>query len=355
MTYYNLIVRLAHIAATVAAIVVAFGASIGFHDMTGSLPLAILGGVGIASILGLGWYALITAGSRARRGGAKLAIVSLGVLLVAVALGTSGWALATAIGGKSAMAVHNSAQVEEHETALNDAYARVTGQTGVIDAMVTASTAYEGYAQAETAGDLGNGGGCGPRCRTYQRAGDAIDTEAANLTSQVDAARVAQLEALELLAMARTSDDPAPLLAQVASTVAFLNAVDLDAGNVGILNYTATSSGLEGVQNEGLTQAIIDADEELPPAVDVPEYRDVTKSEATAMYWDRVVGAWIAAFAIDLAPLVMLLIVMAMAMEPLLRDDKPKIKFRPAKSNDEIRVNEEDVSGNVTRLREPAE
>jgi hypothetical protein len=353
MTYYNLIVRLAHIAASIAAAVVAVGASIGFHDMTGSLWLAILGGVGIASILGLGWWALITAGSRARRGAAKAAIVSIGILLVAVALGTSGWALATAIGGKSAMTVHNAAQIELHETALNDAYARVAGQTGVIDAMSTASTAYSGYADAEVAGDLGNGGGCGPRCRTYQRAAEAIDTEADNLQSQVDGARDAQLAALGALAAARTSDDPALLLAEVASTVALLNAVDLDAGNIGILQYTATSTGLEGVSNEGLTQAIIDADKVLPPAVAVPEYRDVTKSEATLMYWDRVIGAWIAAFAIDVAPLVMLLIVMAMAMEPLLREAKPRIQLRPAKSNDEIRVKEDDVN-NVTAFQRPA-
>ena len=344
MTYYNLIVRLAHIAATVAALVVAVGASVGFHDMTGSYWLAILGGVGIASILGLGWYALITAGSRARRGLARLAVFSIGTLLVAVALGTSGWALATAIGGKSAMTVHDAEQVRIHEDALNAAYARVAGQKPVLDAMVTASTAYEGYAAAETAGDLGNASGCGPRCRTYQRAGQAIQSEADNLRGELDAAKAAQDAGLELLALARQTDDPAPLLAEVASTVALLNAVDLDAGNVGILNFSATATGLEGVSNEGLTQAIIDADVELPPAVEVPDYQAITKSEAVLVYWRRVIGAWIAAVAIDIAPLVMLLIVMVLPAEPLLREAKPKLQLRPKASNDEIRATEEDVA-----------
>ena len=99
MNYFQFIVRVAHWGATVAALIVAAGATIGFHDMTGSWPIALLGGIGIASILALGWYILISMGSRVRRTSAKALTITLGVFLVVAALGTSGWALATAIGG----------------------------------------------------------------------------------------------------------------------------------------------------------------------------------------------------------------------------------------------------------------
>ena len=104
MDHFDLSTRLAHAAATIAALVAAFGASVGFFHMTGELWLAVLGGLGIASILAIGWWVLITAGARVRRTGAKVQTISLGTILVIIALGTSGWALATAIGGKQALA-----------------------------------------------------------------------------------------------------------------------------------------------------------------------------------------------------------------------------------------------------------
>lgn len=53
-------------------------------------------------------------------------------------------------------------------------------------------------------------------------------------------------------------------------------------------------------------------------------------------------GAWIAAAAIDMAPFILLLIVMLGVSEPLLRDSRP---VRRKVSDDEIRVNESNVVG----------
>ena len=54
MNYFQFITRVAHWGATVAALIVAAGATIGFHDMTGSWPIALLGGIGI--VMGLSTF-----------------------------------------------------------------------------------------------------------------------------------------------------------------------------------------------------------------------------------------------------------------------------------------------------------
>lgn len=337
MNYFNAIVRVAHFGATVAAIVVAFGATIGFHDMTGSWPLAVLGGAGIASLLGLGWYTLITLGSRARRIAAKALTISLGILLVTVALGTSGWALATAIGGKQALADYQSRALAEHETALADAYARVNGQLDLVDVVSQHAAATRILSEEE--GRTGQG----PLYRSYQRTAENLDNAAEGMRGQIDAADKHYASGIQALdtAMFALGDGEVfrAAMVDVEAAITALNAVDVS-GDI-------LSVGMVGLNDRGLpeldtlTQSLRDAGETgAQEPVEVPRYVAMSRSEATLS--ERPVGAWIAAASIDVAPLVLLLIVMLAASEPLLREDrKPKARV----TDDEIREAEDNVIG----------
>lgn len=336
-TYFANIVLLAHIAATIAAGVVAFGAAIGFFDMTDSWPLAVLGGVGIASILGLGWWNLITAASKTRRAGAQAGVVTLGVVLVAIALGTSGWALATAIGGKQALSAYQVRALSEHETALTEAHSRALAQNDLVDTVRQNATATRllGREEART--------GEGPLFRSYERTASNLDTAAADMESKVSGAAAIYEDGRAAVAQANESLGNAEgfrmALADIAMAIRDLNAIDVSDDILSIGMVGLNDKGLPELS--GLTQDLRNAAEssETEP-VEVPSYVSATRAEATLS--ERPAGAWIAAAAIDTAPLLMLLMVILLGREPLLREER---QARRHVTEDDIREQEARIDG----------
>lgn len=335
-TYFNTITLAAHIGASVAALVVAFGASIGFYDMTGSMPIAVLGGVGIASILAIGWYTLITLGSRARRGAAKGAVVALGAVLVLAALGTSGWALATAIGGKQALAAYQSRSLAEHEIALAAAMSRVNAQIDFVDIVSQHAVA------TGLLGDEEGRSGRGPLFRSYERTQESLNNAAQGMTVKLeDGETIYRFGIADLDKASAALGTPVFRLhmTNVESAIAELNAIDVsdDVKNIGMVGLN--DKGLPEL--DGLTSSLRSAsDIAVGAPVAIPRYVPMTRSDAVLS--ERPAGAWIAAFAIDFAPLILLLIVMIAAGEPLLREDR-KVKGR--KTDESIREDELEVSG----------
>lgn len=345
--HYSAIVATSHAAASIAALTAAGGTSLGVYSMTDNIWISGLSGVAVASILGLGWWSLITAGSRARRLPNKFGIGGIGVGLAGLALATSGWAMATAIGGSAAMNQHNRFQVSLHEDALQAAHSRLTDQEIVIDNVSNAGAIYAGYAKAETEGDLGGASGCGPKCRSYQRLGASMNGVQDDLQETYDSANDLHSAAVTHLASARNQADPQDSLAIVSAAIAEMNSVDLDPGQVGMVQYSATAGGLQMDQLDSLTQAIVDADADAAPMVTAPSYEVLSEADATMRYAKHVKGAWIMAVGVDVAPFIMLLIVMLLAGEPLLREPR---KLRKAVTDAEIRGNEEITRGNVVPI-----
>ena len=349
MNYFQFIVRVAHWGATVAALIVAAGATIGFHDMTGSWPIALLGGIGIASILALGWYILISMGSRVRRTSAKALTITLGVFLVVAALGTSGWALATAIGGKQALANYQTRALTEHELALADAMSRVNGQLELVDSVSQTAAATRLLAAEE------GRSGEGPLYRSYMRTQENLEGAAELMNVKILEGQDLYQRGIIALDVANqnlgNAEDFRLAIGEVQKVITLLNGIDVS-GDI-------TSIGMVGLNDRGLPELstltanlqsiAADADTKL---VDVPRFVPATRSEATMS--ERPLGAWIAAIAIDTAPLILLLLVMVAVNEPLLREAR-KTKHRT--SDDEIRAQEDIVEGNVTALqrRMPAE
>ncbi len=337
MNHYNMITTVGHVGATVAAVVVAFGATIGFHDMTGQWALAALGGVGIASILGLGWLSLITIGSRARRPQGRVLTLVVGVVLVAVALGTSGWALATAIGGKAALASYQMRSLTEHEIALTDAMARVTGQEELVDAVKQHSAATIALAKEE------GRSGQGPNFRSYQRTAENLTNASDVMAKTLSEGEGHYLNGLDALEKANKSLGNAETfrlaLSDVQSSIVSLNAIDI--------SNDVLSIGMVGLNDRGvpeldtMTSSLRDiAEGSTVDPVTVPRFIGKSRSDATMSEFP--VGAWIAAISIDMAPLILLIIVMFAAGEPLLREER---RTKRRISDEEIRVNEEEVKG----------
>ena len=334
MNHYENLVRTAHIAALVAAGVAAFGASIGFWHLTGNWIIAAITGVGIASILAFGWHALITAASRARRMATRATVTALGVLLVGVAIASSGWMLASAIGGHQALSLHNREQIQAHATALTDAHARVTAQGPLRDAVENGAAVYRTYVDEERLS------GCGPRCRAYDGMASHMQQVVVDLDTQIADADKAFAKGRDALQAARNGDDVEAALTTVATVVAELNAVNLSADNVSLVRFT---SGADGVRTTGTDQIgaeIMALDADLPDPVAVPYYQSITPAQAVWDYRGKVAGAWVAALAIDVAPLIALIWVLVLAGEPLLREKRTPVKPH---TNADIRSEERDL------------
>ncbi len=337
MTFYETTTRVAHVGATVAALIVAFGASMGFYHMTGNYYVAILTGVGIAAGLALSWYILITLASRARRGASRAAIATFGALLVAVAIGTSGWALATAIGGKAALASYQARALAEHEIALADATSRVNEQLSLVDFVHQTAAATRAKADEESRT------GRGPNYRGMMDTSERLDRAAGDMQDEIDRAgttRAAGLAALDRADRALGDAEPFRLaLADVTAAIVELNAIDV--------SPEVMSIGMVGLNDRGLPE-LSDLDQNLRDRADnavgqtiaVPRYISVNRADATLSEFPM--GAWIAATAIDVMPFLLMLLVMVASTEPLLREQR---KGRTRVSDDEIRTNEEELNG----------
>jgi len=340
VTHFTTLVNIAHIGATVAALIIAIGASLGFYHMTGSLWTAVLAGVGIASLLGFGWWGLISLGSRARRLTVRILTVVLGITLVFVALGTSGWAIATAIGGKTALTDYQLENLSAYEEALAEAGGRIDRQHQAIRQVRIAEAGMRLLRDEE--GLTGQG----PNYRTFTRAQARLIDLANAMEDVLDESELRLKDGEAALERASTllgTEEPFRLaLAEVEGVVRAINTVDVSVqlNEVGVV--TRDSDGLPKLT--GLYQ---DLDREVGSLdfapVEVPKYAPKTRSEAVLS--GGAPGAWIAAVAIDAAPLLFLFMVMLASYEPLMREAKAS----KTKSNETIREEETDLERPVPR------
>ncbi|MEP1425858.1 MAG: hypothetical protein ABJX32_04725 [Tateyamaria sp.] len=344
MDHFDLSTRLAHAAATIAALVAAVGASVGFYHMTYEVWLAALGGIGIASILGIGWWVLITAGARARRIGAQAQTIVLGALLVAIALGTSGWALATAIGGKQALADYQMRALVAYEAALIEAKGNVDAQADLVDTVRqhASATGLLGREEART--------GEGPLFRSYVRTEQNLSNAADVMSQKLAQADGVYTAGQNSIAEANRNLGDAEAfrlsISAVGNAIRNLNDIDVRSDVLGIGMVGLNDRGLPELSN--LTSDLRRASETAKfKPVEVPPYTSVSRAQATLS--ERPAGAWIVAFSIDTAPLIMLLMIMALIREPLLRETT---RERKHVSDEQIRVSEENVRGQIRRVAE---
>jgi hypothetical protein len=334
MTYTSLLTT-AKAAAFVAAGIAAFGTAIGLHAASPNAGWLIpaLVGIGLAALLAAGWHVVLHGAAYSRHGKGITASIVGGLLLAAIALGASGWTLATAIGGSAAQGIYHQQALQQHEAALVIAYERVQAQQAIVEQLALTATAYTGFAESEERGDFG-APGCGPACRDYQRVGANMQSLGRDLRGVLDDAKETFELGQQAVAIGRSAisaDDPETFgiaMAAIASAVSELNAVDVStrATGGGMVEWEQANGGPTAANRDNLTEAVHDvAEAAVLDPVPVPVFAPMTRGEAVITYRDRVPGAWIVAAAVDLSPLVLLLLVMAYAREPLLRQMEARV------------------------------
>lgn len=352
----------ARLTAAGAAVIAGVGASIGLHESSTSSGwfIPILVGTGIAIFLACGWHIVLKGMEKGRtRDGVGGALVGA-VMLTSVAVATSTTALTSAIGGPAAQSAHQQMILSKHELALRRAWAYALLWYGLEDKATTAAASYRGLMSEETKT------GCGSRCEAYKRVaanyeitGREVRREIEGLKRQRDVAQDVIEEAREDIA---TDDERAfaGSLARIGGATAALSAVDLGSllNRVGFVEGDAVNRGLDALNR--IDQDMRDFVEDVRIRkidVEIPTYMSITDNEAVLLYADRVAGAWAVALGVDLGPLVLCLLIFALAKEPLLRDparrQSQQERANKIRGEEEALNNEPTITGPVLRITNP--
>lgn len=344
----------ARLAAAGAAVIAGVGASIGLHESSTSSSwfIPILVGTGIAIFLACGWHIVLKGMEKGReRRGLGGAFVGA-LMLTSVAVATSTTALTSAIGGPAAQSAHQQQILSKHELALRAAWAYALLWYGLEDKATTAAASYRGLVSEETKT------GCEARCEAYKRVsanyeiiGREVRREIEGLKRQRDIAQDIIEDARENIA-AGDERAFAGSLARIGGVTAALSAVDLGSllNRVGFVGGDAVNRGLDALNR--IDQDMRDFVEDVRSRktdVEIPTYTSITDNEAVMQYADRVAGAWAVALGVDLAPLVLCLLIFALAQEPLLRD--APVRQSPKDRATKIRDNEAALNSTPTLAR----
>lgn len=351
---YKTLTALAGIGAMIAATTVSIGATLGLHSITDNWFIAAPFGIGLGLVIGILWHMTIQSAASARRGLNRWALVIIGMVLVGIAISTSSWSLATAIGGKQALQGVHVEAIQTHADALYAAHNRVRQQSALIDVTGQVATAYAGASESEASGGLSGRAGFGPKAQKYALVADSFRGAASDMQGTLDEAQTTYKAGQAQLNDARramsTGDKMAVsnALNAVQSTISDLNAVDItgNVANTGIVNFTTGTKGVSQVADDELTSKVQQTAASIDTTpIPVPVF--VPTSQATAIV-DRagdVPLAWIMAISFDFLPFALLVLVLLLWNEPLMREAAmPK-----RTSDDEIRTREENVVGFAPR------
>lgn len=326
LSHYERGTHLAQYAAIGCSAFAALGTGLGYHAAGGHPVVAAAGGLVLAGALGVGWHIAIGAASRARTMVGTTALVLAGLALTGVAIGASAQAVVVSMAGQSALSAELVARVEPISAALATAAAQ-SDLSPLIGSASSTAAGYRGMAAQEAAGAFGRAGE-GPRYATLTMAAEnfdaaqqsllALDAEADTIRDRGDAAVAALRNAAAL------GDQAAFLNAAQDVSAAVTDLQSLDPSVVvqttGIVRVTGDDiEGLDAPTQSWVTQAQAWSDLRQPVTVPIPaplSLGEAVRAQASG----AALHAWIAASAIDLLPLIALLMIVSLRSEPLMRD-----------------------------------
>lgn len=325
-THFERSTRFAQYAALGCSAFAALGTGLGYYAAGGNLLVSAAGGLVLAGALGVGWHMAIGSASRVRTLIGTTALVLGGIALTSVAIGASAQAVVVSMAGTSALSAELVARVEPISAALAQASAQAD-LAALIGSASSTAAGYRAMAAQEAEGAFGQSGE-GPRFAvltlaadgfdTAQRALIALDAEADELRGQGEVAVTA------LRGSAAAGDQKGFMTAaqQVSSVVMALQALDpgVIVQTTGIVRVQGNAvAGLDAATQQWVTQADAWADERTEVSVPVPAV--ISLGEAVrSQAFGAALHAWIAAAAIDLLPLIALLMILSLRSEPLMRD-----------------------------------
>jgi hypothetical protein len=369
---------IARATALVSAVGAGFGTWVGLQSpddgaLHGQLLPLVAGGV-IGTVFAASWHIAISKSERVRKTLGKLTVATAGAVLVACTFGASSWAVATALCGDAARRQYNAEQIAEKRRAFEIASAELAAEAGIIPVVETAATELHAMAEAERDGRLSpRGPGSGPNANMLEAAGGGQQLLAHQMQDKYDAGPARWLEdADKTLDEMQASVAAAPktfgqLIGKFEGIIARINGFTLTdmASKGGIMEVTvwsrgsggqsvveAISSGVDKVKQRVIDQAksIEQARKEAlnAPEAQVTPFRALEPREATLRYaTGAAIGGFVTAAAIDIAPYVLMLMVLFTHDDPLL--NRPKIPR--ARRPDESEFDSHTIEGPWPRAR----
>lgn len=322
--------RLMKIASILCALFAAAGVAHGLHEANpdGGWLIPIFAGIVAAAALAIFWHVVIGAVVGMVRLPSIICLFVVSTIVTVVALGASAQAIATAIAGRSALSAELSAQVDAYNQRLGDAFSQATGWSSVASAAGAKGAGYEKQAETEAAGKNGTGNSCGPRCGSLQDIAASFNTSRDALNALLATAAEQRASGEKAMAMLRDAaargDQPGFMVGAegVSQAIAELNAID---PRPIIVNTGAVVVSDKGIDLSRDTQEFYATAEKALAdrvTVDSPVFVPMSLGEATRhQVFGSALHGWILAGAIDVLPLLFLILTFAVSREVWLNED----------------------------------
>jgi hypothetical protein len=336
-THHKAMLSLARGAAVGSAAGAGFGAAMGLlspgDGMTAGYLVPIAAGIVLGGVAAVGWENLITAAPRVESPLGIVGVVMGAVLLAAITIGASSWGIATALSGPAALRAYQADVRVAEERSLFNAWTGVQTEFPIKDALGIAASEMRALSAVESRGAFTRRAGNGPATELISAAADRYDQLAESALERSDKiqgvytrARNALQEMQQMIGA--DSEDFAKLAAEVQAAVSDLNGFHLTplASQGGITRVQITTdqgavqriqSGADAVARKLSAQAQEIAATRRPEKV--PGYVPIERRDATLRYaGTAAAGGWMTAVAIDLMPVLFIMLLLMTARERLL-------------------------------------
>jgi hypothetical protein len=288
-----------------------------------SIAIPIGAGVVIGVAFWIAWHWLCRVGPLAHSPVTRTMFVAVAGILTLVAISTTSWFVASAIGGGSALQKHMHAHLVKVDSQLGTLTINAVAEQELADKLGMIAGAWAKLAEDEERGTVSGKTGCGKDCDTYKRASAAYAAQHANVEAVFEEFKAEKAKAIELReAMNKiASGDASPdgqakfsgMAAHYGQLVAKMDALTaLPRVGSGIVQVEK-QNGITSIKNESLTKelkdkvkAIKDARKPVPAAF----YATMSKSTATIEYAGDVIAPWLVGVAFDLLPFIMFVMMM---------------------------------------------
>ena len=329
---------LARVAALATSCAAAFAVGLGisseaFANGGAYIALPFVAAAVVAILLTAGWHVALGYAADTREVHERAIAFGFGVVLFLIGVGCSGWFLASMLGGNAAMQAYQQQYLERLTTTMNIAAGNAASERNILSDLVSAASNLDKTANAEGSNGILSG-------KVGQKVVyTALKNAAASMASMRTALDTKGEERDEFLARARdhireafrasAARDAAlfqEATANAASAIAAANAIRFAPSLAGLGNGLAPNYA-RGVIDESVrnvqTTALTISKQRRPVDIPVFEAIDVKR----AILSNPVPLAWVVAIVIEILPLVMLGLLLA-----LWRDEEKPLEAEPMQS-----------------------
>ena len=314
---------LARVAALATSLAAAFAVGLGisaeaFASGGAYIALPFVAAAVVAVLLSAGWHVALGYAAHAREVHERAIAFGFGVVLSLIGVGCSGWFVASQISGNAALQAQRHEYLDRLAAVMNVTAGNAASEANIIGAVDSAASNLEKTAQAE--GSTGIISGKVGQKIVYA----ALKNAAASMASMRAALEAKGEERDELLNRARDDIQEATRASAAHDTVKFQESSANAANAISAANAIRFAPSLAGLGNGLATnqaRAVIDeAVNNVRSAalviskqrrnVDIPVYDDIDAKHAILSHPQGL--AWVVAIVIEILPLVMLGLLLAL-------------------------------------------